>query len=695
MNVSHVVIRNIIAEIQEAGFITKKNALLQCGPAIKGRGKALSKFLLEHFPILQYHVKQSSVTLFVDGLHPPDEVLEKYFECRDPSSIKLKNNEKKKQGNKDVSSTKVGEPLNKETFHESIRNEAIRYAGLCNKEFATEEDWDKREEWEFRRRKGASESKSSTVANFPNIVFLVGEILRAHGDERAQEKRKNEKAHTVGIGVRKISDLLWTRYQLDVSPSTVWRFGTSPRQRLVRRGGRYGFLKCQKVGVRNSQLHKPHCRGEYLAASVRGLKEFLTDHHNRGMRVCFAGIDDMSLTPLISDAVDHRSSHASNRGCTLEGDTHNSLDHSFGYFDHLGRSLKVRTTGIVFCFHDDGEQQDTVKDKYERDHLPRARVTRFFAFNRDNHFDHGDATMSHWRDIESAFDSTYPELEDQPEIFCLISDNGSGYDPVCPRNMHYAKLFMDRHQGIKFLVLMSFAAGESARNFEIERSWAAFIKALIGQQLGSTCLNFILRGPNGAFRGPANNEERKAVVETGCQEMKDIWEDIHVTERDDYIVTPSVTHVGPYLQADIEEAQRVHKFYMKDLSRNQILEMKDLRDAARKAYAVSTSTFNQTCMYNPRYNTDSFKTRLFGPSMRFLYPEPDRTLEDQRKEAGMSVIYDTYLQRRDRHKQIPQQELVYDEDCPVPRNSSDKPWRHCCGHFIMDPAKMKRHSRNI
>ena len=134
---------------------------------------------------------------------------------------------------------------------------------------------------------------------------------------------------------------------------------------------------------------------------------------------------------------------------------------------------------------------------------------------------------------------------------------------------------------------------------------------------------------------------------------------------------------------------------MKDLSRTQIEEMKDLRDAARKAYAVSTSTFNQTCMFNPRYNNDSFKTRLFGPSMRFLYPEPDPTLEDQRKEAQMPVIYDTYLQRQAKYKQTPQKELVYDEDCPVPRNFNDKPWKHCCGHFIGDPTKMRRHNRNI
>jgi hypothetical protein len=308
-------------------------------------------------------------------------------------------------------------------------------------------------------------------------VALIEKILKDHGDERAHKRRKDEEAHTIGVGVRKISEILLYVYDVVVSPSTVWRFGTSKRQRTVRRGGRYGYLKYQKVGVRNSQLHKPHCRGQYLAANVRGLKEFLTHKHTQGMKVCFAAIDDMSLTPLLGDAVTHKSLHASNRGCTLEGDTHNNLDHDYGFYDQYGKSLKVQTTGIVLCYFDPEENSDVVKDKYDRDHYPRPRVKEMFAFNRDKHHEHGDATMSHWRDIETAFDLAYPKFEDQPELFCIISDNGSGYDPMCPRNQHYAKKFMDRHSGIKFLGLMSFAAGESARNFEIERAWAAFIKA--------------------------------------------------------------------------------------------------------------------------------------------------------------------------------------------------------------------------
>ena len=80
-SVSHTIIKSIITEIQEAGFITLHNIMLQCGPVHtnpQGR-KSISNFLLRHFPILRYHVKQSKVTYFVDGLNPPDDAAFRAF----------------------------------------------------------------------------------------------------------------------------------------------------------------------------------------------------------------------------------------------------------------------------------------------------------------------------------------------------------------------------------------------------------------------------------------------------------------------------------------------------------------------------------------------------------------------------------------------------------------------------------------
>ena len=663
--------------------------MLQCGPIFENQNrscKLLLGFLLEHFPILSYRVKNSPVTLLVDGLNPPDSVLRAYFECHDPGSISHTISRKQEVSNKQAQAT----------FIKSLHKLHDRLEYLSNAEFATEELQELREErvLEFSSlEKGASQSKSSKLKEFPSLVNLIGKILWDHGDERAQKKREDEDAHTVGLGVGKIAEILYTQYNIDVSPSTVWRMGTSKRQRTVRHGGRYGLIKYQKVGVRNSQLHKPHCRGQYLASNVRGLKEFLTYHHKKGMRVCFAGIDDMSLTPVLGDAVDHRSSHASNRGCTLEGDTHNNIDHNFGYFDAQGRSMKVRTTGIVFCYLDEKDNLDTVKDKYGRDHLPRPRVKEMFVFNRDNHFEHGDATMSHWRDIKTAFEQTYPQQEQQPEIFCVISDNGSGYDPVCPRNQHYAKVFMDDHPGIKLLILMSFAAGESARNFEIERSWAAFTKALIGQQLGACCLNSILRGPDGTLRGPRDNTERKAVFAATFEELVHLWKNICLAETDEFWVSPKVAHVEPYDEATVNEARRIHNFYMKDLSRQEIEATADLRMKAREANDQSMTSFNQTYVFRKDCDNDAFRTKLFGPTKRPLYPEEDKTVENQRKEPGMPVVYDTFLQRQEKYQNTAQPKLKYDEDCPVPRCHTDKKWHECCRHLITDVSKMRRHIR--
>ena len=100
--------------------------MLQCGPIFQN-SQALVMFLLENFPILSYHVKLSPITLLVDGLNPPESVLQAYFECHDPASIT--SNQSLKQ-----------EPTKKQaTFIESLNKLHDRLAFLNNAEFATEE----------------------------------------------------------------------------------------------------------------------------------------------------------------------------------------------------------------------------------------------------------------------------------------------------------------------------------------------------------------------------------------------------------------------------------------------------------------------------------------------------------------------------------------------------------------------------
>jgi hypothetical protein len=199
------------------------------------------------------------------------------------------------------------------------------------------------------------------------------------------------------------------------------------------------------------------------------------------------------------------------------------------------------------------------------------------------------------------------------------------------------------------------------------------------------------------LRGPANDEERKAVFETSFKEFEDLWKNISLTETEDYIVTPYVTHVGPYDQADIDEARRVHNFYMKDISRAEIEKTKDLREFANEAYKLSSSTHNTTCMFRKDCNTDLFKTKLFGPSKRLLYPEVDTDLEKTRKDPGMPIIYDTYMKRCEKYALAPQPELNYEDEknCPVPRSHTDKRWIICCEHFFDRPSKVRRHVRKF
>ena len=319
-----------------------------------------------------------------------------------------------------------------------------------------------------------------------------------------------------------------------------------------------------------------------------------------------------------------------------------------------------------------------------------------YVFNRDSHFIHGDATMSHWLDIENAFRGAYSCEAEEPEVFCIISDNGSGYDPVCPRNAHYAKMFMDRHKGIKVMVLLSFAAGESARNFEIERAWAAFMKKLIGIQLGVNCLDGALRGPNGALRGPKNEEERKALFEAACTDLKWLWDDICISETETTMFTPNVVTVAPYTEECVDEARRIHKFYMKNISRDEIEKTKDLRLIAQEVNELSSTTFNETWIYAPKYNTERFKKSLFGASGRNLYPEEDKSLTGVRKDARTPVLYNTFLQRRHQYEKVAQPTLEYDEKCPIPRCEKDfgKIWVTCCDHLFTSISARTRHNRN-
>lgn len=189
--------------------------------------------------------------------------------------------------------------------------------------------------------------------------------------------------------------------------------------------------------------------------------------------------------------------------------------------------------------------------------------------------------------------------------------------------------------------------------------------------------------------------ERQAVFEASFKELVDLWSGICLSETDYVWVSPSVTHVEPYTEDCLKEAVRVKRFYMNDLSRNEVEQTLDLRRFAREANDLSRNSFNETWLFQRAWKTDSFLTKLFGPTKRPLYPEVDTTLDAVRKDAGTPVIYDTFLQRQEKYKNKVQPELQYDKNCPIPRCHTDKRWDTCCNHLFTDTSKMRRHSRKI
>ena len=216
-------------------------------------------------------------------------------------------------------------------------------------------------------------------------------------------------------------------------------------------------------------------------------------------------------------------------------------------------------------------------------------------------------------------------------------------------------------------------------------------------KLGVNCLEGALRGPNGALRGPKNEEERTALFGAACDELIWLWDDICISENERSMFTPNVVTVAPYTEECVDEARRIHKFYMKTISRDELEKTEDLRQIAKKMNGLSTTTFNETWIYAEGSNTEQYKKRLFGVSGRNLYPEEDKTLAGVRKDANTPVLYDTFMQRRNKYEKVPQPILKYDETCPIPRCSikdSGKIWETCCDHLFTSISARARHNRN-
>ena len=91
------------------------------------------------------------------------------------------------------------------SYKKFLNDEDSRLEKLCDNEFATEEDHKYRENFSncFSRDGMPSISYSKTLLKHPNLAQLIEKILGEHGDTQAQSRRRDQRAHTVGV--RKIS----------------------------------------------------------------------------------------------------------------------------------------------------------------------------------------------------------------------------------------------------------------------------------------------------------------------------------------------------------------------------------------------------------------------------------------------------------------------------------------------------------
>ena len=670
-------------EIQDLGYITTVDAFAKCvRPPTVGEAKTLKQtlvaFLIKYFPILICHVPKSALTYLVDGLKPPDAVFDAF--------VPLEKGQKGCEGLKHTM----------EHFKKYLENDHARLEKLRNDEFATEKNIES--SYDYLISTAMLSDKigiSLKLKEHPNLASLITKVLMDHGEEYADRLREDEKAHVVGIGCRKIAEILGQDYNIRISASTVQRFYLPVRitdHRRVRDGGRYGFIETIKTTVRNSALCNPKPRGHYCAAKVRWVKELATWAQTTGkLNVTLLHIDDKAKVAVGRDGC-HFLQKASHRGCTLPGDFHNNRDHDFPIM-YKNKSMSITTTGIAVCYWEKSETIAIMKDKYGRDIYPRARPKSMFAYTRDSADleKNGDATMAHWDDLIHAYKMAHGEgkdVFDGPNFVIVISDNGSGYNPKCERNRFWADKFMKTFPWVQVICIKSFEAHESALNFEIEHMWSGFTKALINFIPGSRALG-------GKARSPTNDEEYSKVMLDAQKECKELWEKyVNISEDNDSVYSPLVTHREHHNEERMAINNQVYAVCMaKTRKVVEAPENKDLKELLQDINDRSLSSFNDSWIFRKDCHTPEFKERLFGKTQRPLDPEEDPDLAHRKKEAGHKTYYKTFIQLKNAYKDEPQPITVenYHPNTKIPRNPDDKEWRVCCRKLLLNATQVWRH----
>jgi hypothetical protein len=649
-------LRESIGLINATDMESIANSIKTCGwmkiDAVKDMGydgkqqKALVAQILQYLPVMSHAKYQSRHVYLLDYVNPPAAILSGIL-----------NGDLPKIGGDQAYSNEIHEERNAEVMLEVTADSELWNACILD-EFADEH-------MRFEETKWGS--KFTTLNKYPDLIKHIKTILKDHGQEVAQGRRRDDKAHVVGLGVRAIRRLLHANYDVEVSHCTVWRSYRPTRsndQRSVREGGRYGMIDVSLASVRNSQFVKEHKRGYYVAHRNKMWKEMSTDLAIRGFKVGSFHIDDMAKVPLVIDACSHMWARAASRGCTMAGDGFNMYDHN----NPVGSKLLMETTGIVYCKPD--PYAEATLDETGRSRWPRPKAWKMCDYLRGVPFFEKDtARARHWRDIEAAW-LALEEGERPTDLLLLIGDNGSGYDPTDEENKLYAYRFAQKYK-INCIGLASYAAGESAKNVEIERPWSQHKKLCVGQRFGQAFL--------GSRRAPTQ-DEMHGLFEAAGKEMKDVWENnVNISETATEINSPAVEYVKPMSAEAVKEAQAVYKFTMKCTQKEVYKEEnKSIREECLQMNDHSCQTLNAFWCFRPQARLHD----MFGPTRAPFNVE--------QAEVDGKIIYLCFQQMKEKYKIQKQTKFT-----SAPLQGMEKDGLQCCTHIFRYQAQLDRHKRML
>jgi len=406
----------------------------------------------------------------------------------------------------------------------------------------------------------------------------------------------------------------------------------------------------------------------------------------------------MSKVPLIHDAASYLMLNKW-RGSVLAGDGPNCFDHTFlpqytdkskgisdaGEKDKTRKTcaLKMTVSGVVVCMHDDEEDKTnlTCKDQKGRDSYKRAKPQYMADFLRcpykPKQYGKNECEQ-HWNDLTTAYEALPTP---RPTVFVVCSDNGNSYSPHHMMNLYYADLLMKKYPDIELVILSSFAAGQSAKNHEIERMWAQHKKQFPGARFGAFILNFELRAPK-------DEEECIQVVKCAASEMKEVIErNVNVCEVKDEIIAPEVKYVEPPTKGELETNEFIHEFFMsnkKVIAEDPRFETlrKTLKDINRR----SNSTMCQACLW--KTDDHAIRQKYFGLSEK--PPEPEVCIELTKRLR--EIHYTTFTQLLEKYYATNTEQKEDRTRCPGHETDA---WKQsdsfCCGKLFLNESTRKRH----